>query len=57
MNNQQSAVLAPAGDHALAHSERQAWYLVFTLLIFYIFSFIVRQIISLMVGPLISKRA
>ena len=33
-------------------SSRQAWYLVFTLLIFYIFSFIDRQIISLLVEPI-----
>jgi MFS family permease len=43
---------APAADDAASPSERQAWFLVFTLLIFYIFSFIDRQIISLMVGPL-----
>jgi MFS family permease len=50
LNNQQSAALAPAA--AADQAERQGWYLVFTLLIFYIFSFIDRQIISLMVGPL-----
>lgn len=53
MNNQQSAALAPAGvDTAAAHSERQGWYLVFTLQLFYIFSFIDRQIISLLVEPI-----
>ena len=53
LNNQQSAVLAtPAGDGVGEQSEARAWYLVCTLLIFYIFSFIDRQIISLMVGPL-----
>jgi MFS family permease len=52
LNNQQSATVALPGDSVVGHSERQAWYLVFTLLIFYIFSFIDRQIISLMVGPL-----
>jgi len=30
----------------------QAWYLVFVLLIFYIFSFIDRQIIALLVEPM-----
>jgi MFS family permease len=50
LNNQQSAVLAPAA--AAAQAERQGWYLVFTLLLFYIFSFIDRQIISLLVEPI-----
>ena len=50
MNNQQSAALAPAA--AADQAERQGWYLVFTLLIFYIFSFIDRQIISLLVEPI-----
>jgi MFS family permease len=45
-------MLAPAADDAASPPQRQAWFLVFTLLIFYIFSFIDRQIISLMVGPL-----
>ncbi|HEV8331205.1 MAG TPA: MFS transporter [Steroidobacteraceae bacterium] len=52
MNTQQGAALAPAIESEADRSERHAWYLVFTLLIFYIFSFIDRQIISLMVGPL-----
>jgi MFS family permease len=52
LNTQQSALVAPAADAVASPSERQAWFLVFTLLIFYIFSFIDRQIISLMVGPL-----
>ncbi len=50
MNNQQSATLAPAA--AADQAERQGWYLVFILLIFYIFSFIDRQIISLLVEPI-----
>ncbi|HKR34949.1 MAG TPA: MFS transporter [Steroidobacteraceae bacterium] len=50
MNNQQSAVLAPSA--AATQAERQGWYLVFVLLLFYIFSFIDRQIISLMVEPI-----
>ena len=50
MNNQHSAALAPAA--AADQAERQGWYLVFTLLIFYIFSFIDRQIISLLVEPI-----
>jgi MFS family permease len=50
LNTQQSAAVAPAD--ATSHADRQAWYLVFTLLIFYIFSFIDRQIISLMVEPI-----
>ncbi len=50
MNNQHTAALAPAA--AAAQAERQGWYLVFTLLLFYIFSFIDRQIISLLVEPI-----
>ena len=50
MNNQQSAALAPSA--AATQAERQGWYLVFVLLLFYIFSFIDRQIISLMVEPI-----
>jgi MFS family permease len=50
LSNQQSTALAPAS--AAGDEERRAWYLVFTLLIFYIFSFIDRQIISLMVEPI-----
>jgi MFS family permease len=33
-------------------SPGQAWYLVFTLLFFYIFSFIDRQILALLIGPM-----
>ena len=33
-------------------SSGQAWYLVFVLMLFYIFSFIDRQIISLLVEPI-----
>lgn len=44
---------ATAPSSALPYpSERQAWYLVFVLLLFYIFSFIDRQIISLLVEPI-----
>jgi MFS family permease len=50
LNNQHRAALAPAA--AADQAERQGWYLVFTLLIFYIFSFIDRQIISLLVEPI-----
>jgi MFS family permease len=50
LNNQQSVALAPSA--AATRAERQGWYLVFTLLLFYIFSFIDRQIISLMVEPI-----
>jgi MFS family permease len=51
LNTQNSA----AGSPALAvpyPASAQAWYLVFVLLIFYIFSFIDRQIISLLVEPI-----
>src|SRR5918994_1930793 len=46
------ARMARAPDAAADQAERQGWYLVFTLLIFYIFSFIDRQIISLLVEPI-----
>ena len=52
MNNQQSAALATSVESDAERSERQGWYLVVTLLIFYIFSFIDRQIISLLVEPI-----
>jgi MFS family permease len=54
LNTQQSAapnVEAPAESEA-DRSERHGWYLVFTLLIFYMFSFIDRQIMSLLVEPI-----
>jgi MFS family permease len=52
LNNQQTATLAPGAASEADVSERQGWYLVVTLLIFYIFSFIDRQIISLLVEPI-----
>jgi len=52
LNNQQSAALATSVESDAERSERQGWYLVVTLLIFYIFSFIDRQIISLLVEPI-----
>ena len=52
MNNQQSAALAAGVETDAERSERHGWYLVFTLLLFYIFSFIDRQIISLLVEPI-----
>ncbi len=53
LNNQHSAVAAPASAGVLPYpASAQAWYLVFVLLIFYIFSFIDRQIISLLVEPI-----
>ena len=52
MNNQHSATPAPDVAAAADRDERRAWRLVITLLIFYIFSFIDRQIISLLVEPI-----
>jgi MFS family permease len=52
LNNQQTAAVAPRVQSDADVSERQGWYLVVTLLIFYIFSFIDRQIISLLVEPI-----
>lgn len=53
MNTQNSATSTPASTGALPYpASAQAWYLVFVLLIFYIFSFIDRQIISLLVEPI-----
>ena len=52
LNNQQSAALAPGVETDADRDERQGWYLVVTLLVFYIFSFIDRQIISLLVEPI-----
>jgi MFS family permease len=52
LNNQQTAALAPGVETDAERSERHGWYLVFTLLLFYIFSFIDRQIISLLVEPI-----
>ncbi len=50
MNVQQQTV-APSSTLPYP-SSGQAWYLVFTLFVFYIFSFIDRQIISLIVEPM-----
>ena len=44
MNNQQTATLASGVETDAERSERQGWYLVVTLLIFYIFSFIYMEI-------------
>jgi MFS family permease len=52
LNNQQTAALTPGVETDAERSERHGWYLVFTLLLFYIFSFIDRQIISLLVEPI-----
>jgi MFS family permease len=52
LNNQQTAALGAGVETDAERSERHGWYLVFTLLLFYIFSFIDRQIISLLVEPI-----
>ena len=55
MNTQSTAAAAPPVSMSAAApypSSGQAWYMVFTLLFFYIFSFIDRQIISLLVEPI-----
>ena len=53
MNTQHSAANPPSLASALPYpASPQAWYLVFVLLLFYIFSFIDRQIISLLVEPI-----
>jgi MFS family permease len=53
LNTQNSATRSSALSGALPYpASAQAWYLVFVLLIFYIFSFIDRQIISLLVEPI-----
>jgi MFS family permease len=51
LNTQPGAPVAPvaATPAQAGQSERQGWYLVFTLLVFYMFSFIDRQIMSLLV--------
>ena len=51
MKDEQRAA-APATGGIPFPTSGQAWYLVFVLLIFYIFSFIDRQILSLLVGPM-----
>jgi MFS family permease len=53
LNTQNSAASSPTVAGAVPYpASAQAWYLVFVLLIFYIFSFIDRQIISLLVEPI-----
>jgi MFS family permease len=53
LNDQPSAASSAAASHAVPYpSSGQAWYLVFTLLFFYIFSFIDRQILALLIGPM-----
>jgi MFS family permease len=53
LNQQPSGADSAAAAHAVPYpSSGQAWYLVFTLLFFYIFSFIDRQIIALLVEPI-----
>ncbi|HEY0682564.1 MAG TPA: MFS transporter [Steroidobacter sp.] len=53
MNTEQSAANPPLYSAALPYpASAQAWYMVFVLLLFYIFSFIDRQIISLLVEPI-----
>ena len=53
MNTENSAASAPAlAGPAPYPASTQAWYLVFVLLVCYIFSFIDRQIIALLVEPI-----
>ncbi len=53
LNTQNSAATPPAFAGTVPYpASAQAWYLVFVLLLFYIFSFIDRQIISLLVEPI-----
>lgn len=52
MNTPQNTAAAPASAGLAFPASGQAWYLVFVLLIFYIFSFIDRQIIALLVEPM-----
>jgi MFS family permease len=53
LNDQQTTAAATAGTGLVPFpAARQAWYLVFVLLLFYIFSFIDRQIIALLVEPI-----
>lgn len=53
MNTDHSAARPPTFATVLPYpASAQAWYLVFVLLLFYIFSFIDRQIISLLVEPI-----
>jgi MFS family permease len=53
LNTQHSAASSPTLASTVPYpASAQAWYLVFVLLVFYIFSFIDRQIISLLVEPI-----
>ncbi len=52
MNAQPIATTSTATPAVPYPSSAQSWYLVYTLLFFYIFSFIDRQIISLLVEPI-----
>jgi MFS family permease len=52
LNTQHRAAAAPASTALPFPASTQAWYLVFVLLLFYIFSFIDRQIIALLVEPM-----
>jgi MFS family permease len=53
LNTQHPAATPPAFAGVVPYpASAQAWYLVFVLLLFYIFSFIDRQIISLLVEPI-----
>ncbi len=53
MNQQPTAATNDAASSGIPYpSSKQAWYLVFTLLFFYIFSFIDRQILALLIGPM-----
>jgi MFS family permease len=53
LSQQQDAAVRTAARSVLPFpSSGQAWYMVFVLMVFYIFSFIDRQIISLLVGPI-----
>jgi hypothetical protein len=52
LNTPQNTAAAPASAGLAFPASGQAWYLVFVLLIFYIFSFIDRQIIALLVEPM-----
>lgn len=48
----QNQAAAPASSAIPYPTSGQSWYLVFVLMIFYVFSFIDRQIISLLIGPI-----
>ncbi|HMN44385.1 MAG TPA: MFS transporter [Povalibacter sp.] len=50
--NEPHGTTTPSGSTQPYPTPRQAWYMVFVLMIFYVFSFIDRQIISLLVEPI-----